>query len=118
MLLSGESDDFLGDLISQEGIRPNEDLAWSAVKIPAPKDKRDEKRMLSRVKYFSKYIPQMSQRTADLHNLFTDDAVFQWSEQHIKELKELKCLIRQAPVLALFDPHRGKKSPLMLLTMA
>lgn len=69
--------DFLGDVISQDGIRPSPVLSAS-LEMPYPTDKAAVHRMLGVVNYFGKYLPNLASRTELLRSLIKKDTVFEW----------------------------------------
>ncbi|MDD9361443.1 MAG: ribonuclease H family protein, partial [Anaplasma sp.] len=100
---------FLGDVISEEGIRPSPGTVSSVLDMPAPTDKLGVQRMLGVVNYFGKFLPALAEKTKLMRQLIKKDTMFEWSENHAKEWNQIcKCLSMQ-PVLAIFDPRRDTK---------
>ncbi|XP_049275515.1 uncharacterized protein LOC119372299 isoform X3 [Rhipicephalus sanguineus] len=101
--------EFLGDVIDKAGIRPSPTLINCMLHMPTPEDKLAVQRMLGVVNYFSKFLPSLAQRTALLRSLIRQDTVFEWTDNHAKEWKELCDYLSTQPVLAVFDPAKATK---------
>lgn len=97
---------FLGDIISEEGIRPSPATVSSVIDIPAPTDKLGVQRMLGVVNYFGKVLPALAEKTQLMRLLIKKDSMFEWSENHGKEWTELCKCLSMKPVFAIFDPKK------------
>lgn len=98
--------EFLGDVISEEGIRPSSSLVKCMLQMPAPSDKLAVQRMLGVVNYFGKFLPVLAERTTLLRSLLKKDTVFEWSANHEKEWRELCDNLSNQPLLSVFDPEK------------
>lgn len=58
---------FLGDIITHKGISTNPKLVKSLLKTSVPKNKNNVQRMLGVLNYFGKYVPHMSEWTANAY---------------------------------------------------
>lgn len=101
--------EFLGDTISQEGIKPNREHIESMKLMPIPSDKLGVQRLLGVVNYFSKYLPSLAERTPLLRSLIKHDAVFEWTPNHTKEWQGICECLSKEPLLAMFDPRKETK---------
>lgn len=100
---------FLGDVVSKEGIKPDPSLLDTILNLEAPTNKKAVQRMIGVINYFGKYIPRLSEHTANLRRLLHECVLFEWTQAHDHEWKQLKLMLTSAPVLALFDPDRTTK---------
>lgn len=66
-------------------------------------------RMLGVANYFGKYLPNLAARTKLLRGLIQKDTVFDWTDNHAKEWKEVCVMLTSAPLLAIFDSARETK---------
>lgn len=94
---------FLGDVISESGVRPSPDLIESIQAIPQLKDKQAVRRMLGIVNYFRKYVPSLSDKTSLLRGLLKESVVFEWTSAHAHEWAQICNALMNPPILALFD---------------
>lgn len=97
---------FLGQMISKEGVRPNENYTRAIRDMPIPEKKKELLRFLGMVKYVGKFIPNLSKITACLRNLTRLDVEWKWSDQHQRTMNQLKHLLTQALVLSFLDPSK------------
>ena len=63
---------FLGDLLTDTGVKPDPKKDSAILNMPKPKNKAGIQRFLSMVTYLAKWIPEMSQKTAPLRELISD----------------------------------------------
>lgn len=74
-----------------------------------PRDKGAVHRMLGVANYFGKDLPNLAARTKLLRGLIQKDTVFDWTDNHAKEWKEVCVMLTSAPLLAIFDSARETK---------
>lgn len=97
---------FLGLIISADGIRPAPKHMRAIAEMPPPADKSAVLRFLGLVKFLARFIPNVSQLTVHLRNLTKKDEPFEWTTEHESEFSFLKSLITAEPVLAYFDINK------------
>ena len=100
---------FLGDLLTDTGVKPDPKKVSAIRNMPKPKDKAGIQRFLGMVTYLAKWIPEMSQKTAPLRELISDKNEWQWTERQEKSFEELKNYLVQEPVLTYYDRDRPIK---------
>ena len=54
--------DFLGHVISQGGVRPNDDKIAALARMPMPRDIKQLRSLLGGVSYYRKFLPNMAKR--------------------------------------------------------
>ena len=54
--------DFLGHVISQDGVRPNDDKIGALASMPAPRDIKQLRSLLGGLSYSRKFLPDMARR--------------------------------------------------------
>lgn len=104
-----EEVEYLGDVISSNGIRPSSRLIESVLRFPPPRDKKDLHRFLGLINYFGKYIPDLASKTQLLRTLLRDEYIFEWSAAAEQEWSCLKVTLTSAPLLAIFDITKPTK---------
>lgn len=97
---------FMGNIISGDGIRAMRKYMDPIIDMPVPVDKSTVSRLLGLVKYIGRFIPNRTQLTVKLRELVRDDIVFDWKEEHEAEFRKLKAVIASDPVLTLFDQKK------------
>lgn len=95
---------FLGQIISAEGIKPDSHNVRAILELESPQNKTEVLRVLGLLKFFSKFIPNLSQLTTNLRELTKKYVQFKWEDRHELELNTLKALITKSPTLRIFDP--------------
>lgn len=96
---------FMGLTISSEGVYPCKDNIEAIRAIETPKNKTEVLRILGLVKFFSKFVPNLTKSTKSLRDLTRKDVHFHWTDIHTNELNKLKDLISHSPILKIFDPN-------------
>lgn len=97
---------FLGQIISETGIQPSNKNIEAVLAIEVPQNKKDILRILGMFKFFSKFIPNLSQLTYNMRNLTKNNIQFNWTSDHQNELDTLKTLITQKPILKIFNENK------------
>ena len=60
----------MGNIISENGLRPDPDKIRTILDMPPPEDKAGVQRLLGTVNFLAQYIPNMSEITAPLRNCY------------------------------------------------
>ncbi|GFO40351.1 transposon ty3-i Gag-Pol polyprotein [Plakobranchus ocellatus] len=94
---------YLGHILTKDGIKVDPAKVSALKKMPNPTNKKELQRFLGMVTYSSKYIQDMSQRTAPLRELLEKDSEWLWLERHEKAVNDLKTALTDSPTLKFFD---------------
>lgn len=105
---------FMGQIISEGEIKPDNKYLRAIREMPSPEDKQGVLRLLGMCKFLAKYIPNLSAITANLRELTHDNVKWQWTDAHQNEIEKLKQILSTDPVLKIYDP----KTPLVIQTDA
>ena len=96
---------YLGHLISEEGIQPLPEKLESITKMPAPKNPKEVKRFLRLVGYYRKFVPRFADISRVLSHLTKKDVEFKWTPECENCFQILKDFLQQAPILKYPDPQ-------------
>lgn len=96
---------FLGHIFSKDGIRSDPKRVEAINLMPDPKSKKDLQRYLGMINYMRSFIPNLAQKTEVLRQLLKNDVEFTWNACHINATQQLKQIITNTPVLAVFDEN-------------
>ncbi|XP_069463423.1 uncharacterized protein [Ambystoma mexicanum] len=91
--------EYLGHVISKEGIAPKPDLMSAIEKMATPSNKEQLRTFLGMAKYYSKYVRKFADHTAVLRDLTKMNGKFEWSDECEKEFKYIKNVLAIAPAL-------------------
>ena len=81
---------YLGQLISADGIQPLPEKFESIAKMPAPKNPKEVKQFLGLVGYYRKFVPRFADISRVLTHLTKKDVEFKWTPECKKLLSDLK----------------------------
>ena len=95
---------YLGHLISDEGIQPLLEKLESIAKMPIPKNAKQVKQFLGLVGYYRKFIPRFADISRILTKLTRKDQEFKWILECDKCFHMLKDYLQEAPILRYLDP--------------
>ena len=70
-----------------------------------PYNKAEVRSVLGLVTYLAKFCPRLAEVTKPLRDLVKKDVEFSWERPQEEAFKQVKILVSNAPVLALFDPN-------------
>ena len=96
---------YLGHLISADGIQPLPEKLESIAKMPAPKNPKEVKQFLGLVGYYRKFVPRFADISRVLTHLTKKDVEFKWTPECEKCFQILKEFLQQAPILRYPDPQ-------------
>ena len=69
-------------MISRDGLKPDPDKVTAIKNMPKPTTKPEVLTLLGFVNYLSKFLPKLSDVSAPLRELTTDQSKFTWAKQH------------------------------------
>ena len=95
---------FLGELVSEQGIKPDPQKVSAIKEMPPPTSKQDLKRFMGMIAYLGKFIVNLSETTAPLRKLLEKDTLWSFHKPQQDDFDTLKDLVTKAPVLKYFDP--------------
>ena len=96
---------YLGQLISAEGIQPLPEKLESITKMPASKNPKEVKQFLRLVGFYRKFVPRFADISRVLTHLMKKDVEFKWTPECEKCFQILKEFLQQAPILKYPDPQ-------------
>ena len=105
---------YLGHLISEEGIKPLPEKLQSIREMPAPRNPKEIKQFLGLLGYYRKFIPRFADISRPLTLLTRHDVEFDWTDRCQKSFEHLRALLMQHPILKYPDQEK----PYMLFTDA
>ena len=95
---------YLGHLISDEGIQPLPEKLESIAKMPVPQNAKQVKQFLGLVGYYRKFVPCFSDIARPLTQLTRKNEGFNWSTECDKCFHMLKDYLQEALILKYPDP--------------
>lgn len=103
MKLKQKSVPYMGNVLTDKGLKPDPSKVEAMQKMPPPVDKQGVQRLLGSVNYLSRFMPSLTKISEPLRVLTEDNSVFQWQSQQEKAFELIKELICTAPVLKYYD---------------
>ena len=98
---------YLGHLISGQGIEPLPEKLQSVKEMPPPRTPKEIRQFLGLVGYYRKFIPRFADIARPLTNLTKKDVEFNWTEQCQKTFELLKEMLIKEPILKYPDPEKS-----------
>ena len=95
--------EYLGHLISENGIEPMPGKLSAIKEMPAPRSPKENKQFLGPVGYYRKFIPQISDIVEPLTRLTRHDTLFQWCTKWEFVFQSLKNTLCTKPILKFPD---------------
>lgn len=97
---------YMGDIVSETGIRPDPEKVRAIVDMPTPECKADVQRILGMVNYLSRYIPDVSEITQPLRDLLKKETLWHWDEPQDRAIEKIRHILTSNPVLKFFDVEK------------
>ena len=97
---------YLGHLISGEGIKPLPEKLDSIKEMPPPTTPKEVKQFLGLIGYYRKFVPRFGNVARPLTNLTRLDQLFEWSDKCQVSFELLKEALIKEPILRFPDPNK------------
>ena len=92
--------EYLGHVVSREGVRADPRKLTAVQKFPTPTNLKTLRSFLGLASYYRRFIPNFSKVAGPLHSLTKKDVPFTWTSECQQIFGKLKCLLTTSPVLA------------------
>ena len=96
---------YLGHIISDEGIQPLPEKLESIRKMPTPQTAKQVKQFLGLVGYYRKFVPCFADISRPLTKLTKKNEPYNWTTECDKCFHMLKNYLQEAPILRYPDPE-------------
>ena len=97
---------FLGQMVDQEGVRPDPDKVSAIMNVRTPTRIGDIRRFLGMGNQLEKFSPNLAEKTKPFRDLLSKKEQWCWGDSQKKAFEEVKKTLSTSPVLALYHPHR------------
>ena len=97
---------YLGHVISKEGIQPLPEKLDSIRNMPHPKNPKEAKQFLGLIGYYRKFVPHFADIARPLTQLTRHDIQYEWTEKCQKSFDHLRELLMKHPILRYPDPQK------------
>ncbi|GFY59585.1 retrovirus-related Pol polyprotein from transposon 17.6 [Trichonephila inaurata madagascariensis] len=105
--LSQTSVNYLGHVLSDEGIKPDPKKIRAIEEFVTPNCKEDLQRFLGMVTYLAKFTPHLLNLTHNLRQLLKKDSVWIWDTNTERDFKLVKQAIMKSPCLKYFNGNKA-----------
>ena len=95
---------FLGYRLSERGMTPDPENTRALLELRPPANKKDAMSVIGCLSFYRKFVPNFSAKSKPITDLFKESVPFEWGPKQDQAFEELKFIICNEPVLALFDP--------------
>ena len=95
--------EYLGYVISGDGIRPSPKKVAAILEAPSPSSVGEVKSFLGMVTYYSRFVPNFSSVLSPLYDLLKKNAKFRWSDTEASAFNAVKAELSESNFLANFD---------------
>jgi transposase InsO family protein len=99
-----EQTDFLGHVISKDGVHTSAGLVRAIKEWPQPRKQKDVQQFIGLAQFYQQYIAGFADIALPLTALLGEGRLFVWDDDTAKAFLALKEAISSAPVLRIFDP--------------
>ena len=89
----------MGNVVTANGLQPDEQKIVAIVDMPPPTDVLSVQRLLGMSRHLSQCTPNESTITASLRELLKKNADCEWTKVHDPVLQQLKTTVTHAPTL-------------------
>jgi hypothetical protein len=97
---------YLGNIVSKEGIVVDPEKIKSIMDWPIPKDVSDIRSFMGITSYYQNFIEGFSKIAHPITSLQKKGTKFTWSEKCQESFEKIKHLLTIAPILKISDPYK------------
>ena len=97
---------YLGHLVSGEGIEPLPEKLEAVRKMPPPTTPKEIRQFLGLVGYYRKFVPKFADIARPLTNLTKLDVPYEWDNRCQEAFEFLKQMLLKEPILKYPDPSK------------
>ena len=97
---------YLGHLVSGEGIEPLPEKLEAVRKMPPPTTPKEVRQFLGLVGYYRKFVPKFADIARPLTNLTKLDIPYEWTNRCQEAFEFLKEMLLKEPILKYPDPSK------------
>ena len=95
--------DFLGHVISADGVRPNDDRVAALTRMPMPSDIKQVRSLLGGLSYYRKFLPNMAHHIRPITALLKKGAAFDFTSAMEDTVRALLAELAAPPILVFPD---------------
>ena len=99
-----ESVEYLGHVVSKEGLRTADSKVEAVLKARAPNNSAELRSFLGLVHYYGKFMHKLAETLQPLNALLKKNARWEWSSSCEVAFQQVKDQLATAPVLCHYDP--------------
>ena len=104
--IATRSVEFLGHVVSAQGICMEPAKVQAMVDMPAPKDRAGVRRLLGLFSYYRAFVPAFSTTAEPLTRLLRKSSTWTWGAAQRTAVRKLKSALLRAPTMAYPDPTK------------
>lgn len=97
---------YLGHIITREGITVDPEKIRTIMEWPVPKDVTDIRSFMGLAGYYRRFVEGFSRVEYPITSLQKKGKAFKWTLECQRSFEQLKHLLTTAPILSIADPHK------------
>lgn len=98
--------EYLGHVISSDGISPNPKRVEAIRNLEAPKDVSELRRVIGMINYLGRFLPELSSTMKPMTDLLKSDQVWAWTPMQEHAFNNVKQKLTETPILNFYDAKR------------
>lgn len=98
--------EYLGFIVSKDGIRPGREKTLAIEKFPVPKNSKEVHSFIGLCGYFRRFAKNFSTVAHPLQNLVKQDVPFNFDSTCEHSFEEMKRILMSPPTLCIYDPRK------------
>lgn len=97
---------FLGHVISNEGIKPDRKLVDKVLNIASPKTKKEVEKFVGLINFYSTKIPNFAKICEPINRLRKNGTPFLWTNEQQQAFEKLKEILCSDPIVKPYSAHK------------
>lgn len=94
---------YLGHLVTNQGLKTDPEKVDAILNMPAPEDVTAVSRLCGFVNYLARFLPNLSEVMEPIRQLTRQGVTWQWNSNHDDAFNTIKQMVSSAPVLRYYN---------------
>ena len=96
---------YLGHMVDEQGLHPEEEKVKAIADMPAPRDVKELQSLIGMINYYGKFLPFQANTMKPMYQLLKKETKWCWTDECQKSLDTVKKQLSSSPVLVHYDPR-------------
>ena len=97
---------YVGHVLSSDGLKADPEKIRAVTQMKPPNNRKELRKFMGFIQYLAKFLPNLSQESAPLRQLLSNEVSWHWNGDKQQSFQKLKEMVTNTPVLTYFDSEK------------